>query len=771
MSAAHILYLPVLLAVGRLYYCESTSHRLSCDPSVECGSTQHTLAMILCAVLVGLPYVTYRYIEQSIVYKLAADHEKRLQVWEILYMLNIDDTFDQKQLWLSSSFVREHAYFRFDMLMWKVCVLLVFLFVRGDESTQAALLWVILSGFSIKYLICRPFRTMSSNMFLMCLCAVMLTAVWFGLFNALGVQTAVLVASTQTLWLLTIHCLGALAILVIVVLSVLNPYALAPADATLAAINCYASNRMIKMYNRWVCTLHNYHRFRRMWYTGTRLNVDIIGIETLIQVLRQQWLSARSKASLFEVPITEALEDLLIMRSFVPRGQPAAGGGGGGTNVGCVLRRKECWNRTCDASSTNVGAPGWGIQKFASAGPYDAANPRVLEDTLTRRHEMFVLMNAKKKRMMQKLLALSALMGGRKIDAFDSQGMSAEDAERNWVLQQDDRRRQYEDSVVSAHGRIAELVSKSDDTLRDVKKRLKTGSSLELAVSNLGSNPTPGAEDAIRAGCAAYADTCVKLQATMSELIDEWNQVITVIETTPKNQVSPDEVLRARGLTPHSADFREEWYTYRMLLSDQVRLLDDPPRLPEDSMVQAGDYDQINGDGDAEAWDSYADDELVGGEGWLDNAEMEGMLDSRESGMQMSSDVVLPQSKGGLEADTTLAESNRKVPFIPKLDTLNFLQTQLSQRSLISASKSKRSYSGDDDLGLDALDTLPDDIEAARDIGLVGENGVDQSATPRTPEGERAPLLGDDDLEVSADTPVKVDVAEKQAWGIDGEAV
>jgi hypothetical protein len=62
----HFLYLPVNLAVFRLYYC-STGY-LSADTSLECGGMQHLIFTVICSFLVfpftvGVPIITYRIIQ------------------------------------------------------------------------------------------------------------------------------------------------------------------------------------------------------------------------------------------------------------------------------------------------------------------------------------------------------------------------------------------------------------------------------------------------------------------------------------------------------------------------------------------------------------------------------------------------------------------------------------------------------------------------------------------------------------------------------------
>ena len=61
----HFLYLPVNLALFRLYYCSATL--LAVDPTVVCGSFKHSLITAICSFLVlpvtiGLPLLMYSFI-------------------------------------------------------------------------------------------------------------------------------------------------------------------------------------------------------------------------------------------------------------------------------------------------------------------------------------------------------------------------------------------------------------------------------------------------------------------------------------------------------------------------------------------------------------------------------------------------------------------------------------------------------------------------------------------------------------------------------------
>ena len=197
LTISHLLYLPVGLAVFRLYYCDDADNaadginKLACDPSLDCMSTPHLIALSLGTLfvfplIVGLPLVSYQYITKSVIYTEPEDHEKKLQVQEIMYTLGVNETWAEGQMWLMSSFRRDCVYYRVEMLVMKLVLLLIFIYCRSDKVIQATLLWIVYSQYCIRYIFFKwPYRLNSSNLLLKILLAVLMTDVTFGLFNAM----------------------------------------------------------------------------------------------------------------------------------------------------------------------------------------------------------------------------------------------------------------------------------------------------------------------------------------------------------------------------------------------------------------------------------------------------------------------------------------------------------------------------------------------------------------------------------------------------------
>lgn len=113
LLAAHLVYLPVVLAMIRLVLCDDIDGTLSIDPGTSC----HSVSLILQAVFgitVAISFTMYlhertaRAVNAVTIYKHRSDHERFLQQVEIEYALGLCNAWATDHLWLVSSF-RLHA--------------------------------------------------------------------------------------------------------------------------------------------------------------------------------------------------------------------------------------------------------------------------------------------------------------------------------------------------------------------------------------------------------------------------------------------------------------------------------------------------------------------------------------------------------------------------------------------------------------------------------------------------------------------------------------
>lgn len=117
LLSAHLLYLPVVLAVVRLLNCDSDG-TLSADPNTKCRSASLVLsAMLGITVVVVFTLDLKRHTNNAAhavtAYGGKSDHERFLQRVEIEYTLNLCSGWEADHLWMVSSFRRHAVRYRY----------------------------------------------------------------------------------------------------------------------------------------------------------------------------------------------------------------------------------------------------------------------------------------------------------------------------------------------------------------------------------------------------------------------------------------------------------------------------------------------------------------------------------------------------------------------------------------------------------------------------------------------------------------------------------
>lgn len=365
--------MPTCLAVSRLYYCSEGT--LSVDPSVECWSGAHLIVASLCLVMtlplfIGFPLLCYDFISDSVVYKAEFDHEKRLQAWEMEFVFRLGDYFQRSQLWLCSSFRRHSAYFSIFLHCLKAYTLLLFLLCRFSIHFQAALFWLGTFVSLVYVLYCLPYRLHSTNVELCAVSSLLFVNATFGVFNAFGVKNAVLVASTQTIFLLSLHACGLLILVALIMFGLCTP-ANWPAQRTIKRLR---NSSLWPSVVLWIETIREAQAVDLDCYKCLPEAVDILALEESLRSLRRDWLAASSVGSVFTVIIRENLEQLLMTHStFLP----------------FALRRHEYLDK--------VWVDGGG-------------------EAFRRRAHTYRLTNPKKRSIITKLFAMKAFIGDRVIN-------------------------------------------------------------------------------------------------------------------------------------------------------------------------------------------------------------------------------------------------------------------------------------------------------------------------------------------------------------------
>ena len=317
-----MLYLPCGLGVFRLYYCESND-KLSADPAVMCTSNTYLMYTVLSTVLVaplmlGLPIYMYMLTYDLVVYKFRHDHEKRVQAWEIMYGLGLDDYWLDSQAWIVCSFKRNGVYFRTLLLTMKMVLLLVFIFMRDNLFLQAVVYWLASIAYSLPALRYRPFRLISTNLVLFVLIFTLLCATTAGMMNAAGVQNAAMVASRESYFLWALFSFGVLLIGAIFILSYFVIRDDWPSHLTINRIN--ASN-MRPMVIKWINAIAEANYIVYDCLNSVAEIRDLTDFNRIVALVRSCWLSARANGSLFEVMLGEVLDKLLIFHKvfYLPK--------------------------------------------------------------------------------------------------------------------------------------------------------------------------------------------------------------------------------------------------------------------------------------------------------------------------------------------------------------------------------------------------------------------------------------------------------------------
>ena len=368
-----VLYMPICLAVSRLYYCEN---------STECMVGSHLMISVLGLVctlplFIGLPVHIYKRIQGVIIFEMSTDHEKRLQAWELEEVFGLDTFWERSQLWLTSSFNRPGAYFRFHILLFKSYTLCVFLLLRFDVVLQAVMFWigtVYVFYITLKLL---PFRVRSSNLIAVVFVGLLLINSTFAMCNAFGVQNSIMVSSTESIWLLAFNSAGFFLILVVLGLSMTGQFDRWPTSMTLRRISrSYKWPTMVQ----WIDTIEEANAINLDVCLCPPETADILALEEAIRQLRKCWMNASSVGSVFTVILSDVLNRLMITHSIVC---PDA------------LRQKKYWDK-----------------EYLKSG----------REMFLTRHKKYNLWNEKKRRMQLKLFAVSALMGTKivkKVNDYD----------------------------------------------------------------------------------------------------------------------------------------------------------------------------------------------------------------------------------------------------------------------------------------------------------------------------------------------------------------
>ena len=330
----YIFYLPVGIAVFRLYYCEQSSGPtsslstfpagtafLSADPTLQCWVGPHLACVVLAVlfhgpVFVGLPFVVYVFVRDAVVYADARDHEKRLQAWELAYLLEIDRHWLAGNVWLCGSFTRPASRLYFHQIVLKATLLLFSFFLRDDFKSQAAAMWWAFIALFLYYGIwcLRCYRADSSSIMHKIALLLLLANFSFAAVESSGIRNAVTVASSQALFLLVANAAGLALLVGVIVAAALNPLTTHPVVRTLFRVT--HSELLSPLAAQWVADLRLAQRQRSQLAAVPVEAIDPRVIDGCLVALRLDWLAARSYGSIFQLLLQDAIEDGLVLRAL-----------------------------------------------------------------------------------------------------------------------------------------------------------------------------------------------------------------------------------------------------------------------------------------------------------------------------------------------------------------------------------------------------------------------------------------------------------------------
>ena len=320
----YFLYIPMLLPLVRLYYCETNTvgqYILSAQqtPIVLCGSVDHIVYTVVCtllqsAFLIRYPIALFSSIRSDRLHKNPMDHERQLQIWELLFIYGADSSWLRNSVYLLSSYNRSGAYYQLYMLIYKIVIVIAFIASRPSFFVQSCIVFVSTCAFTLHYgLLYPPFRCLSSNIVLSACLAALLIDASFGAANAFHVTNGITVASVESIWLLTVHLTAGSVILGVLVLCWLDPSHRMPCVTTFFKIR--SSPTLKPKVKHWMRVLRRAHIVRLEFMVASEVVADVAQFEEAIRQLHLCWTAAKKIDSLFTSPIGESLEDCLLVHA------------------------------------------------------------------------------------------------------------------------------------------------------------------------------------------------------------------------------------------------------------------------------------------------------------------------------------------------------------------------------------------------------------------------------------------------------------------------
>lgn len=534
MFVGHVFYLPVALAVFRLYHCNSAG-ALSSDPSLECGSMEYLVTVLIATVLslpllVGLPWYSHRIVSRGcLVYRRSAsDHEKFTQACEISRALGLREVWLPRQMWLCASCTLPGCHFHNAVIVCKMATLLSFTFLRQDVMLQACACFLI-SLFALLIAIFRtPFRLYSTNVVLFALLSLMLCYTSFGMMNALGVRSSATVDSSESLVLAVLSGVSAVVVAYAIARSALSGSTEWPSKHTLWRID---NSSMRTTVESWIATIHDANKTRLIYARSPvpRAFVSVRDLDRSIKRLRASWISARSVGSIFDIIIGDVLDLMLLFRQ-----------------------------RATEKSIRHFHKP---LDAALSEGGYEA---------LQGRERSRALMPNMKRRFLTKMTSLRAFLGNRRLNSVRLGDGTLLDDRSDAQLKGDvdfepmDAQEQKDSADIE--GGLGSGPDTSEFVIDSIPNRVMSGPEQPIILLQRLPDMRVWSEAFLRATRKSTYEPSAADRDDLGQSLRFWSELVNAIS---EGRINEGDLAAAAGQEPGSQPILvEDCYSYLHMLSD-----------------------------------------------------------------------------------------------------------------------------------------------------------------------------------------------------------
>ncbi len=323
LGLGYFLYIPFQLAVYRIYYCDeyNTTQQVAVDPTMNCMSTSHLIYMAIYAILtipfsISIPYYFYYYTYKNITYYNSIDHEKKLQIYELLTMWNLSNDYYERQVWITSSFRYFGRYYYLHLLIVKDILLFLFLFLRSSYIVQSICIFLVIIAFSGYYCIYKlPYRNFLTNLQFITIISLWIMNISYGVCNAFQMTNLMTTSYVETVFLICVHTVFFAFIVILWGYILFRKRVKLDWPSVRTIDRIYHAPLLIPKVYYWLILLREIETIKYDYLLQSSEINNLPLIEYCIQQLRVYYLQAKSIGSIFESIISDYLEELLWIHS------------------------------------------------------------------------------------------------------------------------------------------------------------------------------------------------------------------------------------------------------------------------------------------------------------------------------------------------------------------------------------------------------------------------------------------------------------------------